>query len=52
MMVSIVEIGLYTEPADEHVTPYTLNELFHSALPWEYEVYVLPTRRLNCVVTN
>ena len=22
------------------VTPYTLNELFHSALPWEYDVYV------------
>ena len=34
--------------ADEHqcllrslsVTSYTLNELFHSALPWEYDVYV------------
>ena len=33
MMVSIVEIGLYTKPVDEHVTPYTLNELFQSALP-------------------
>ena len=51
-MVSIVEIGLYTKPVDEHVTPYTLNELYQSALPWECEVYVLPTRRLNCVVTN
>ena len=27
-----------------HVTPYTLNELFHSALPWEYDVSVPPTR--------
>ena len=30
MMVSISEI----------VTPYTLKELFHSALPWEYNVYI------------
>ena len=29
-----------------HVTPYTLNELLHSALPWEYDVlYFPPTRR-------
>ena len=27
-----------------HVTPYRLNELFHSALPWEYDAYVPPTR--------
>ena len=27
-----------------HFTPYTLNELFHSALPWEYDVSVPPTR--------
>ena len=27
-----------------HFTPYTLNELFHSALPREYDVSVPPTR--------
>ena len=27
-----------------HVTLYTLNELFHSALPWEYDVSVPQTR--------
>ena len=32
--------------------PYTLAELFHSALSWEYDVYVPPTRHSNCVVTN
>ena len=42
MMVSISEI----------VTPYTLKELFHSALPWEYNVYVPRARRSNCVATN
>ena len=37
-----------------HVTPYTctLNELFHSALTWEYNVYVPQLRWSNCVVTN
>ena len=34
------------------VTPYTLNELFHSALPWEYNVYVPQLRCSICVVTN
>ena len=38
MMVSIIEIVFYTKPTAEHlyvhhITPYTLNELFHSALP-------------------
>lgn len=33
-------------------TFYTLNELFHSALPSEYDVCVLPTRLTNCVVTT
>ena len=28
-----------------HVTPYTLNELFRPALPWEYDEYVPPTKR-------
>ena len=39
-MVSTIEIVLYTKPTAEHqyllahhVTPYTLKELFHSALP-------------------
>ena len=41
-MVSISEI----------VTPYKLNELFHSTFPCEYNVYVPPARRSNCVVTN
>ena len=27
-----------------HFTPYTLNELSHSALPWQYDVSVPPTR--------
>ena len=31
---------------------YTLNELFHSALPSEYDVYVPSTRRTKCVVMN
>ena len=35
-----------------HVTPHTLNELFHSALPWEYDVYVHSMRRSNCIVMN
>ena len=46
-MVLIIEIDLYTKPTAEHqylyahhVAPYTINELFHSALPWEYDVYV------------
>ena len=29
-----------------------LNDLFHSALPSENDVYVPPTRRTDCVVTN
>lgn len=33
-------------------TFYTLNELFHSALPSEYDEYVPPTRLTNCVVTT
>ena len=52
MMVSILQIVLYTKPTAEHqyfyahhVTPYTLNELFHSALPWKFDAYVPPTRR-------
>ena len=52
MMVSIIEIVLYTKPTAEHqytfyahhVTPHTLNELFHSSLSWEYDVYVPLTR--------
>ena len=28
-----------------HLTPYKINELFHSALPWEYDAYVSSTRR-------
>ena len=31
---------------------YPLNELFHSGLRWEYDVYVPPTRRSNYVVTQ
>ena len=52
MMVSITEIDVvYTKLTAEHqyllrsscpVTPYPLNELFHSALPYEYDVYVPP----------
>ena len=33
-------------------TFYTLNDLFHSALLSEYDVYVPPTRLTNCVVTT
>ena len=31
---------------------YTLNELFHSALPSEYDVYVPSTRCTKCVLMN
>ena len=47
----IIEIVLSLNPqlnistfSAHHFTPYTLNELFHSALPWEFDVSVPPTR--------
>ena len=54
MMASIIGIVVYNKPKWQpnistfyahHVTPSALKEFFHSPLPWEYDVYVPPTRR-------